>query len=79
MGKTPHHHKATAAHEPQQTPPPPSDDTKPPTPHKLISALHNLYHSTIESVMESHITLQCDMGDGKYPNTMKVTVRCRSV
>ena len=33
--------------------------------HKLTSVIYNLYHNPIESVMESNIPLQWDMGEGK--------------
>ena len=36
-----------------------------PISHKLTSVIYNLYHDPIESVMESNIPLQWDMGEGK--------------
>ena len=36
-----------------------------PISHKLTSVIYNLYHNPIESVMESNIPLQWDMGEGK--------------
>ena len=40
--------------------------------HKLISVLYNLYHNPIESVMESNIPLQWDMGEG----TSHIPLQC---